>query len=138
VIHNFAGPRYGGPDGGAPLGGLVFDAAGNLYGTTLLSGEHDYGAVFELSPGPGATWTEQLIHSFTGNDGCDPQARLIIDSAGNLYGTTYSQGATYETCGGWGHGLQAHSWIGRMDGDGVAPVWVELERWRSSERNRDG
>ena len=49
------------------------------------------GAVYELSPS-GSSWTEQLIHIFTGNDGGGPEAGLIIDAAGNLYGSTIAGG----------------------------------------------
>jgi uncharacterized repeat protein (TIGR03803 family) len=54
--------------------------------------------VFELSPGQGGTWTEKILHAFNGTDGCNPAARLIVDSAGNLYGTTFSLGGVNSTC----------------------------------------
>jgi len=83
------------PDGGAPSGGLVFDAAGNLYGTVNIGGANAWGAVFELSPN-GGKWTEQVIYSFCSNSGCSdgsyPASGVVFDTAGNLYGTTFSGG----------------------------------------------
>jgi uncharacterized repeat protein (TIGR03803 family) len=82
-------------DAANPVAGLIFDATGNLYGTTVDGGSYGYGAVFELMPEEGGSWTEKLLHSFNnnGNDGYSPYASLIFDSAGNLYGTTYQGGA---------------------------------------------
>jgi uncharacterized repeat protein (TIGR03803 family) len=84
--------------GEVPYAGLVFDAAGNLYGTTSTGGSQNAGAVFELSPASDGTWTESLLHSFAdnGTDGYDPVAGLIFDLSGNLYGTTYL-GGTYDS-----------------------------------------
>ncbi len=83
VLYNFGGGGYG------PYAGLIFDAAGNLYGTTLEGGDYDGGTVFELSPDGNGKWTEKVLHSFgSGNDGANPSAGLIFDAAGNLYGTT--------------------------------------------------
>ena len=77
-------------NGAKPLGSLIADSAGNLYGTTSEGGVRgSIGTVFELSP-PAAgqpAWTETILTSFTGN-GADPTGGLIFDSAGNLYGTT--------------------------------------------------
>src|ERR1700683_3279804 len=82
-------------DGDRPNGGLTSDAAGNLYATTVDGGVYDfsnggYGTVFELSPASGDTWRESLLHSCNSNgvDGNFPGGNLILDSAGNLYGTT--------------------------------------------------
>jgi uncharacterized repeat protein (TIGR03803 family) len=87
VIHNFAG----GTDGQSPLGGLIFDDAGNLYGTT--SGNGAPGTVFELSPGLGGGWTEKILYNFKGGeDGSAPIGSLVFDPAGNLYGTTTGGG----------------------------------------------
>ena len=91
VLHSFSG----GTDGIHPYAGLIFDAAGNLYGTTDLGGAYGYGTVFELTPAAGGTWTEKVLHNFNngGTDGTRPYARLTFDAAGNLYGTTYGGGA---------------------------------------------
>jgi uncharacterized repeat protein (TIGR03803 family) len=92
----------GGEDGAFPSGNLVFDAAGNLYGTTGGGGNSacSCGTVFELSPpaSPGGSWTESTIYTFKGgNDGAFPSAGLVFDPAGNMYGTTTAGGST-ETC----------------------------------------
>jgi uncharacterized repeat protein (TIGR03803 family) len=79
-----------GKDGAFPIGTLVMDSSGNLYGTTYAGGFRGEGTVFEISPKVGGGWTETLLHSFktNGNDGLVPFAGLTMDSAGNLYGTT--------------------------------------------------
>jgi uncharacterized repeat protein (TIGR03803 family) len=85
-----------GKDGAFPQAGLIFDTAGNLYGTTSGGGAHHQGTVFELTPKVGGGWTERLLYSFFANhgkDGAFPQAGLILDAAGNLYGTTKGGGA---------------------------------------------
>ena len=94
-----------GSDGFSPLAGLVFDAAGNLYGTTIGGGTYDYGTVFELSPMPGGGWTETVLYSFgNGTDGAYPAyGALIFDAAGNLDGTT-SSGGTHNCQGNGGCG----------------------------------
>jgi len=75
-------------DGLDPFAGLILDASGNLYGTTVLGGTTNLGTVFELTPKAGGGWTEKVLHRFgKGNDGAEPYAGLILD-AGNLYGTT--------------------------------------------------
>ncbi|HWY21469.1 MAG TPA: choice-of-anchor tandem repeat GloVer-containing protein [Candidatus Acidoferrum sp.] len=91
VLHSFSS---NGIDGYAPMAGVIFDTAGNLYGTTTSGGLYLYGTVFELTPAAGGIWTETLLHDFgNGTDGSDPRAGLIFDAAGNLYGTTYNGGA---------------------------------------------
>jgi uncharacterized repeat protein (TIGR03803 family) len=71
-----------------PMGGLVSDAAGNLYGVTLGGGPRSAGTVFELTPGANGAWTGKTLHNFNGLDGEEPDTPLTFDSAGNLYGTT--------------------------------------------------
>src|SRR5664280_3872238 len=93
VLHNFVIGR----DGTDPLAGLIFDAAGNLYGTTEYAGNYGAGTVFELTPTAGGGWTEKVLHNFNGTDGEFPYSSLIFDGAGNLYGTT-SAGGTYSSC----------------------------------------
>ena len=86
VLHAFTG----GKDGGYPSAALIKDAAGNFFSTTPIGGKHDYGTVFKLTP-DGA---ETVLHSFSGKrDGGEPNASLIADMAGNLYGTTTYGGA---------------------------------------------
>jgi uncharacterized repeat protein (TIGR03803 family) len=96
VLHVFSG----GPDGYGPYAEqLVFDTAGNLYGTASEGGIENFGTVFKLSPSLSGPWTEILIHAFkNGDDGEAPFAGVILDSAGHLYGTTTGGGKN----GGWG------------------------------------
>jgi len=80
----------GGSDGATPEAGLLFDHAGNLYGTTYNGGTYNHGTVFELSP----DGTEKVLHAFDWNDGAYPQASLVMDGNGNLFGTSvYGGGA---------------------------------------------
>ena len=91
VLHTFQGELR---DGQSPQSSVVFDAAGNLYGTAD-GGLFGCGIVYKLAPTPNGPWTETIIHQFNAfeghNDGCEPIGSLIFDNAGNLYGTT-SQG----------------------------------------------
>jgi len=125
---------FSGFDGSYPSAGLIFDAAGNLYGTTLRGGDsgEDDGTVFELTPAAGGGWTETVLHYFnnSGTDGIEPYAGLIFDAAGNLYGTTFAGGASGNCGGGCGTVFELspsgsgwmeqvlHSFIGRPDGFG--------------------
>jgi uncharacterized repeat protein (TIGR03803 family) len=85
VLRNFV---YNTSDANEPMGGLIFDNAGNLYGTTAAGGATGLGTVFELTQGGGG-WKETILHSFgAGSDGYSPSGNLIFDAAGNLYGTT--------------------------------------------------
>jgi uncharacterized repeat protein (TIGR03803 family) len=86
------------PDGALPYGGLIFDNAGNLYGTTYYAGLHDVGTVYELTHASGR-WIETVLYSFKGGtDGSSPISTLVSDKTGNLYGTT-SDGGTGCACG---------------------------------------
>ena len=86
------------PDGALPYGGVIFDKAGNLYGTTYYAGIHDWGTVYKLTHAKGS-WKETVVYSFKGtSDGGAPISTLVSDSAGNLYGTT-SAGGTNCDCG---------------------------------------
>jgi uncharacterized repeat protein (TIGR03803 family) len=115
VIHSFAG----GSDGAYPLASLIADSMGNLYGTTEEGGAYGFGVVFELTPGG----TETILHSFAGgSDGAYPFASLIMDGAGNLYGTTLlggtgGDGTVFEVSAGTESVL--HSFAGS---DGAYPA----------------
>ena len=89
--------QFTGTDGVAGPGNLLFDHAGNLYGTSAGGGAYGNGAVFELSPSAGG-WTETILYSFTGgSDGGGPNS-LIVGIDGNLYGTTVSGGGNGYEC----------------------------------------
>lgn len=100
VLYAFAG---GASDGANPIGGLVFDTAGNLYGSAYSGGSSQCGGggcggVFKLSPQAGGGWQEQMIYFFqSGDDGATPDSLLIIDPKGSLYGMTQFGGS--EGCG---------------------------------------
>ena len=91
VLHSFT-PN--GTDAAFLYSGLIVDTAGNRYGTGYYGGTYNAGAVFELSPQQGGGWTEKLLYSFksNGSDGINPHATLLLDMAGNLYGTTQAGG----------------------------------------------
>jgi len=90
VLHVFTDP-----DGAYPWSGLIFDKAGNLYGTTSSGGAHAGGTVFELTPTSNGGWKEKTLHNFYSwrGDGVGPMGGLVMDQAGNLYGTTLGGGA---------------------------------------------
>ena len=90
VLHWFTGVA----DGANPRGNLARDSQGNLYGTTVLGGPNNAGTVFKLDANGGVS----LLYAFTGGaDGANPEGGVVLDPAGNLYGTTYYGGAW-----GWG------------------------------------
>lgn len=111
-------------------GSLVFDKAGNLYGVTEYGGDTGNGAVYELSPLQGGGWTETVLYSFYGhNDGADPVSGVVLDAAGNLYGTTrfggtYGNGTVYQLrptkSGNWKETV-LHSFQGGST-DGAEPL----------------
>jgi uncharacterized repeat protein (TIGR03803 family) len=82
---------FTGSNGAHPLAGLVMDGSGNLYGTTDIGGALGYGTVFELAHGSS---TITILASFNGTDGANPFDGLVLDSSGNLYGTTEAGGAS--------------------------------------------
>jgi uncharacterized repeat protein (TIGR03803 family) len=117
VLHSFTGYPT---DGAHPWAGLLRDAAGNLYGTTYGGGTLDYGTVFKLD----TTGKETVFYSFQGypEDGSFPQASLVQDATGNLYGTT-TQGGTSDPLGGTvfkldvaGQEVVLYSFTGGTDG----------------------
>jgi uncharacterized repeat protein (TIGR03803 family) len=118
----------GAADGGYPIGNLVFDSSGNLYGTANRGGASGHGLVYELSPLPNGDWQETVLHSFSGADGDGPQAGLAFEGS-NLYGTTAAGGSTSDCpsvgCGvvfelspsasGWKE-FVLHTFTGGVDG----------------------
>ena len=112
-----------GADGREPEGGVVVDASGNVYGTTSLASTYNDGTVWELTPASGGGWAFNTIHTFSGPDGAQPYSGLILDAAGNLYGTTSGGGTdgwgvVFElkpsSDGTWNEGV-LHSFTGQQD-----------------------
>jgi uncharacterized repeat protein (TIGR03803 family) len=93
VLYNFTG----GPAGQDPYDGVLRDANGNLYGTTWGGGTNTYGVVYKVD----SSGTETVLHSFIGgaSDGAYPNASVLRDTAGNLYGTTSYGGSLTCNCG---------------------------------------
>jgi uncharacterized repeat protein (TIGR03803 family) len=110
-----------GDDGQNPIGGLVSDSSGNLYGTTSAGGSGGGGTVFELRPS-GDSYTFKLLYSFSGQEGWGPWASLTMDAGGSLYGTTYRGGAgagsvfkLTNTQNGWAY-ASLHDFAGGSEG----------------------
>lgn len=99
VLYSF----LGGADAEEPGSGVVIDKAGNLYGAAGGGCiEECSGTIFKLTAGPGGTWTESVLYTFLGGtDGGFPNS-VILDTAGNIFGTTFSGGVTQSPCGGCG------------------------------------
>lgn len=122
VLYTFTG----GGDGGAPTAGLIFDSAGSLYGTTTVGGLHNRGTVFQMTP-TGSGWTENVLYSFMGGDGYQPVSGLIFDHQGNLYGTTIhggsvNGGVAFELTSSNGIWAETRLYsFGAQDGDGLSP-----------------
>jgi uncharacterized repeat protein (TIGR03803 family) len=121
ILHSFSG----GSDGSNPVGGVILDRARNVYGTTLGGGAANNGTVFRLGPGS-AGWKETILYTFAAaNDGALPTKSLILDQAGNLYGTTQSgigddiYGTAFELTpkpkGSWTETV-LHAFAGGLDG----------------------
>jgi uncharacterized repeat protein (TIGR03803 family) len=123
VLYSFGG--Y--PDGGWPETPVVRDKAGNIYGTTGGGGSSDCGVVFKIDP----KGNENVLHSFSGSDGCGPLQGLVADKTGNLYGTTTPR---CYLCSGYGtifqvdkkgHFTLLHSFTGDSS-DGAYPYYGHL------------
>lgn len=94
LVYSFQGSA----DGSGPYGELVADAHGNLYGTTVSGGSYGFGTIFKVVPPADehGSWTETVIYEFQGGavgDGASPYSGLVLDHAGNLYGTTLFGGS---------------------------------------------
>ncbi len=144
VLYRFNTSLAVGGDGWSPNGELIFDPSGNLYGTTSYGGSGDgcfpstngCGTVFQLGANGSGGWTETLLYSFQGTttDGGFPLAGLILDSLGNLYGTTYHGGTSYcagcgtvfqlspNKNGGWAENILHIFESVQGNGDGVNPA----------------
>jgi uncharacterized repeat protein (TIGR03803 family) len=124
TLYNFGGK----PDAAAAYATLIFDAAGNLYGTTYEGGANNQGAVYKLTRESSGTWAEQVLYSFKGgNDGDEPFAGVILDQAGNLYGTTIEGGTAnvgtayvLTAANGWKKTI-LHQFLGLSAADGANP-----------------
>lgn len=108
ILYGFTG----GSDGGSPYTALIFDTAGNLYGTTSAGGDKTVyicglnggcGVAFKLSKNASGLWSETVIHTFDGADGWFSEG-FISDDAGNLYSVT-GDGGNFTGCGGFGCGV---------------------------------
>ncbi len=123
VLYSFTG----GADGGEPYKGVSLDRAGNLYGTAVTGGsgscEGGCGVVYKLTKS-GGTWTQTVIHAFTGgDDGSGPGARVTVDRSGNIYGMAPTGGANglgtiykiRQVAGGWSFRV-IHTFTGGDDG----------------------
>jgi hypothetical protein len=123
--------------GAQPQGGVILDAAGNLYGATIVGGENfgcygmGCGVVYKLSPTASGPWTFSQLHEFTDtkfNNGFMPMGNLLLDQSGALYGTTSEGGKcigglvyklTPQSGGGWIETV-VHPFA-CLSGDGTAP-----------------
>jgi uncharacterized repeat protein (TIGR03803 family) len=101
VLYRF----FGSPDGQFPIGQLGMNSAGALFGVTYYGGKNNLGIVFELDPSKTEDWGEKILHSFAGGlDGSHPDAAVVFDSRGHLYGAT-NEGGSGAGCGNGGCGV---------------------------------
>lgn len=128
-VHTALYDFKGGADGGEPYKGVTLDSHGNLFGTAVAGGggpcDGGCGVVYELT-NSGGIWNENVVHTFTGNDGSGPGSPVAFDRHGNLYGTTptggtYGMGIVYRIspngAGGWSFRI-IHNFTGGADGAG--------------------
>jgi uncharacterized repeat protein (TIGR03803 family) len=129
VLWSFGGTS---DDGQSPFAALIADKRGNFFGTTENGGTNNLGTVFELSPPVGRQkrWHESILWNFGANgDGVGPEAALVFDQVGNLYGTTAAggenrSGTVYELSppgGSQSHWRERVLWSFGQDGDGQVP-----------------
>jgi uncharacterized repeat protein (TIGR03803 family) len=114
-----------GSDGYNPHAQLIFDTAGNLYGTTEGSNVFGGGTAFQLTLGANGKWTENVLNSFGDNDGAYPLDGLIVDGAGNLYGTTWQGGTNYGT-------------VFQLSPTGAGGLWTENVLHNFDSNGKDG
>lgn len=133
VLHSFYAPE----DGYCPTGPLVFDKEWNLYGATTCGGTFNQGGVFKLTQNLNGDWSETPLYSFGAfeNDGQLPEAGVVLDESGNIFGTTWRGGSkgggvvfelSKQPDGTWVETI-LHDFVG--DGDGFS-LWgpVTLDR----------
>lgn len=129
VLHSFSGAN----DGGDPLGGLIFDTAGNLYGMTAFGGSAN-GTVFELKPNGDGSWTEKTLYNIDqSEESALFQSGLMFDQKGNLYGATggaTDPGSVFELSpssnGEWKETvLQSFSWAGSGGNSPIGPFVID-------------
>jgi len=121
VLHKFGSYIQG----YLPEGGLVFDKAGNLYGTASAGGAYDFGTVYKLTPRKKkGRWTLTVLYSFTGGaDGGYPVWGLVFDPAGNIFGVTYNYSTVFELVAPVGKGSYQEKTLWTFNGaDGGEPA----------------
>jgi hypothetical protein len=122
VLYRFTG----GTDGAGPVGGVIFDSSGNLYGMAGGGSERG-GTVFKLTPTSHGEWKIRTLYNLPFEGGPSPKAGVTFDSHGNLYGTTFSTvfELTPNSDGTW-TGMTLHTFQGTPDGQFVSsPVIVD-------------
>jgi uncharacterized repeat protein (TIGR03803 family) len=133
VLYSFAGSPN---DGAVPVASLIADEAGNLYSTTVNGGANGKGTIFELSPpyGKSKSWSERVLYNFgaTSDDGVFPEASLIADKSGNLYGTTVEGGANSGCDEGCGTAFELSPPYGK------SMQWSERVLWSFGANSEDG
>ncbi len=118
---------FTGDNGADPYGSLIMDAAGDLFGATNTGGANSYGTVFEMVKGASGYAAPVVLTSFTGTNGANPDGSLIMDAAGDLFGTTSaggsgSDGTVFELVKG-ASGYAAPVTLGSFTGaNGVNPL----------------
>jgi uncharacterized repeat protein (TIGR03803 family) len=123
VLYRFVG----GADGAFPFfGDLVFDQAGNLYGTTIEGGSNGQGVVYELSPSAGG-WTQTVLYNLNAGSGYFPYGGVTFDKAGNLYGTAsmggaYNYGTVYQLTPSGAEWIEHTVYSFQNNGDGSIPI----------------
>ena len=128
---------FTGPNGIGPVASVVLDSAGNLYGTTSAGGPNGNGTVFKLTPGSNGVWSESLLYSFNTTlhpkGPWGPFAPVVLDSAGNIYSTSYYGGSSTgsTTCGSTGCGT-----VFRLSPTKTG-AWKEVTLY-SFKRGKDG